>query len=106
MKLIYRILLRLTPVLAVLLAAWGYLFYVALIDEVNDEVDDSLEDYSENIIIRALSGQELPTKSDGTNNSYYLTEVSREYADATPRIRYFDEMVYITEKQETSRHVY
>lgn len=101
MKLIYRILLRLTPVLAVLLAAWGYLFYVALIDEVNDEVDDSLEDYSENIIIRALSGQELPTKSDGTNNSYYLTEVSREYADATPRIRYFDEMVYITEKQET-----
>ena len=29
-------------------------------DEVNDEVDDSLEDYSEIIIIRALAGEELP----------------------------------------------
>lgn len=33
-----------------------------MIDEVNDEVDDSLEDYSETIIIRALAGEELPPK--------------------------------------------
>ena len=78
MKLIYKILIRLTPALTILLTIWGYLFYVAIIDEINDEVDDSLEDYSENIIIRALSGQKLPSRTDGTNNSYYLTAVSEQ----------------------------
>lgn len=43
----------------------GCIFYIAVIDEVNDEVDDSLEDYSETIIIRALAGEELPSKTMG-----------------------------------------
>ena len=41
-----------------------------MIDEVNDEVDDALEDYSETIIIRALAGEELPSKTNGSNNQY------------------------------------
>lgn len=101
MKLIYRIVLRLFFILTVVLTVWGSLFYIAIIDEVNDEVDDSLEDYSENIITRALAGQELPIQSDGTNNSYYLTEVTPEYAGMTGHIRYSDEEIYITEKKET-----
>ena len=100
MKLIYKILIRLTPALTILLAIWGYLFYVAIIDEINDEVDDSLEDYSENIIIRALSGQKLPSRTDGTNNSYYLTAVSEEYANTTPHILYLDKTIYTPEKKE------
>lgn len=101
MKLLYRILLRLFFGLTVILAVWGGLFYIAIIDEVNDEVDDSLEDYSENIITRALAGQKLPSHSDGTNNSYFLTEVTKDYADKTPHIQYFDEDIYIVEKGET-----
>lgn len=101
MKLIYRVLVRLSLALAVVLAVWGSLFYLAIVDEVNDEVDDSLEDYSENIIIRALAEQNLPSRSDGTNNSYYLTRVSESYAEKVPHIRYSDEMVYIEEKKET-----
>ena len=53
MKLIYRILIHLSLALPIILAAWGILFYMAIIDEVNDEVDDSLEDYSEVLITRA-----------------------------------------------------
>ena len=56
MKLIYRILIHLSLALPIILAAWGILFYMAIIDEVNDEVDDSLEDYSEVLITRALAG--------------------------------------------------
>lgn len=44
-------------------------FYIAVIDEVNDEVDDSLEDYSETIIIRALAGEELPSKKQWVEQS-------------------------------------
>ena len=76
MKLLYRIIIRISLVLTIVLGAWAVFFYIAVIDEVNDDVDDSLEDYSETIIIRALAGEELPSKNDGTNNQDYLTEIS------------------------------
>lgn len=101
MKLIYRILIRLSLILTVILAVWGFFFYTAIIDEINDEVDDSLEDYSENIITRALAGQVLPDRPDGSNNFYFLTKISYAYAQQTPQIRYSDEMIYIPEKEET-----
>lgn len=101
MKLIYRILLRLSLVLTVILAGWALFFYVAIINEVNDEVDDSLEDYSEMIIIRALAGEELPSDNSGSNNQYYLTAVSPEYAQSREDILYKDSMIYIVEKGET-----
>ncbi len=72
-----------------------------MIDEVNDEVDDALEDYSETIIIRALAGEELPSKTNGSNNQYYMMEVSKEYAESREDIQYKDSMVYIEEKGET-----
>ena len=40
-----------------LLTFWSVLFYIAMMDEVNDEVDDSLEDYAEMIILRSLRGR-------------------------------------------------
>ena len=101
MKLIYYIILRITLALTLILTVWAVFFYVTMIDEVNDEVDDSLEDYSETIIIRALAGEELPSKTNGSNNQYYMTEVSKEYAESQEDIQYKDSMVYIEEKGET-----
>ena len=72
MKLINRIILHISWVLTLLLAAWASLFYFAMVDEINDEVDDSLEFYSEMLITRSLAGCELPSSSSGSNNSYYL----------------------------------
>ena len=40
MKLIYYIIIRISLVLSVLLTGWAILFYFAVMDEVNDEVDD------------------------------------------------------------------
>lgn len=101
MKLIYYIILRITLALTLILTVWAVFFYVTMIDEVNDEVDDSLEDYSKTIIIRALAGEELPSENNGSNNQYYLTEVSKEYAESHDDIQYKDSMVYIVEKEET-----
>ena len=100
MKLFHLVLWRLSLALVVVFTVWAWLFYLAIIEEVNDEVDDSLEDYSEQLIVRALLGEEMPDTSNGSNNQYYLYEVSKEYAAAYPQITYRDEMVYITEKRE------
>ena len=101
MRLIVRILTRLVPALMAIITLWGIFFYYALMDEVNDETDDTLEDYSEIIITRFLAGQEMPSQADGTNNSYYLTQVPEKYAEEHEKIRYSDEMIYIPEKKET-----
>lgn len=101
MKLIYYVLIRISLVLTVVLTGWAIFFYFALMDEVNDEVDDSLEDYSETIIIRSLAGEELPSQNTASNNQYFLREVTREYAASHEDIVYKDSMVYIPEKDET-----
>lgn len=98
MKLFHLVLWRISLALIVVLTVWAGFFYMAVVEEVNDEVDDTLEDYSEGLIIRALSGEDMPTASNGSNNQYYLYE---SYAASHPQITYRDEMVFITEKSET-----
>lgn len=101
MKLIYRILIRLSLALLIVLIVWTVFFYFTMIDEINDEVDDALEDYSETIIIRSLAGKELPSKNDGTNNSYSIRPITWEEAGQYPAIEYYDADIYIKEKEET-----
>lgn len=101
MKLFHLVMWRVSLLLTVVLTFWAVFFYWAVMEEVNDETDDSLDDYAETLIIRSLSGEELPSKNSGSNNQYYLYEVSEEYARMYPHITYRDEMVYIEEKKET-----
>lgn len=100
MKLIYRILSRLSIALLGLMALWALFFYLLLVDEINDEADDALEEYSEQIITRALGGEELPSADNGTNNTYYIVPVTSDYAGEYGGMRYFDEMVYIASRDE------
>ncbi len=101
MKLIYRVALRLSLVLLPLMALWATLFYFTMVEEINDETDDALENYSELLIIRMLAGRELPPLNDGSNNSYSIRPVDKEYAEKNDHIQYYDAEVYIPEKEET-----
>ena len=101
MKLTSKIIHRISIVLFFLMLVWSTVFYFIIIDEINDETDDSLDDYSEQIIRRALTGEVLPSNDNGTNNSYHIKEVSRKYALENERIRYSDETMYIKYKRET-----
>ena len=100
MKLVYRILLHLSWVLSLLLAAWAALFYFAMIDEIDDEVDDALEARAEVIVTRVLSGRELPEPASEGNNGYLLREVEPEYAWGRQHERYTDEEIFIPERDE------
>lgn len=101
MRLLHVVTFRLTLMATALLTFWSVLFYLAMMDEVNDEVDDSLEDYAEMIILRSLRGEALPRSANGTNNFYFLRDVDREYANTTPHVRYADRDIYLTSKNET-----
>lgn len=100
MKLFHNVMLHVSVASVFIMTAWAVFFYWAIIDEVNDEVDDSLEDYSENLIIRYLNGEEMPSLNNGSNNQFYMYDVSDDYANTYNHITYRDEMVYIDEKLE------
>ena len=100
MKLLLRITLWLAVALPVLLAIWAVCFYFATIDEINDETDDSLIDYSDGLIIRKLAGVQLPSDDNGTNNTYYIKEVPEEYALSREWISFEDQEVFISSKAE------
>ena len=101
MKLFDRVLMHLLVGIVVILIGWAVVFYMGIMEEINDEVDDSLEDYTEMIITRSLAGKELPAHDSGSNNQYYLREVEPSYALSRNAISYRDSMVYISEKKET-----
>ena len=101
MKLFNRVWIHLLVGIFVVLWGWAWVFYSCIVDEINDEVDDSLEDYSELIIIRSLAGKELPSNDSGSNNQYFLKPVDVGYALSRQAICYRDSMIYIAEKKET-----
>ena len=100
MQLIYRMALRLTALLLPLMAVWGAFFYFTIVNEIRDEADDALEDYSAMIISRMLSGQPLPQGNDGSNNSFEVRAVDSDYAATHSHLIYRDEDIYIQEKRE------
>ncbi len=100
MKLLLKITAWLAVALTVLLAIWAVCFYFATIDEINDETDDSLIDYSDGLIIRKLAGVELPSDDNGTNNTYYIKEVPEEYALSREWISFEYQEVFISSKAE------
>lgn len=101
MKLFYRVLINLLIGIFVILLGWAVVFYMGMMEEINDEVDDSLEDYTELIIKRSLAGKQLPSNDSGSNNQYFLKEVDRTYFLSHDAISYRDSMVYIEEKGES-----
>ena len=100
MKLIYRITIRLSLILLPILLVWAAVFYYSMVEEINDETDDSLEDYAEMLIRRTLTGNELPGQNDGSNNTYSI-ELLSNGTRHEHKIEFQDKRVYIPEKRET-----
>ena len=101
MKFIYRITIGLSVLMFIFLTVWGIFFFRSMVAEVNDETDDMLEAYSADIILRWISGMEIPSVDNGSNNTYYIKSVPEEQVAGMPRISYENSMIYIASKGET-----
>ncbi len=100
MKLIQKIALRLSMVLIPVIALWAMIFYFVTVEEINDEVDDLLKSYSEQLIAKKLANQELPVADIIAGMHYSISQVTEEYAESHPRTKYYDSDLYINETDE------
>lgn len=101
MKLANDFTIRYSLLLFVILTVWAVMFYMAIMIEVNDEVDDSLEVHAEYLMSEMLSGQTQPLQPLASNNQHFIRPVSQEYAASHPLITYADSMVYVVERNES-----
>lgn len=86
--------------LLLIFGVWSVAFYFILTDELIDEVDDQLEVYSEHIIRQWLSGEALPDSTDGSNNTYYIRQITAEEAAMDKKVEYEYKNIYIAAKLE------
>ena len=100
MRLIDNIAARLAMALLPVIALWAMIFYFVMVDEINDEADDLLESYAEQLIVKKLSGGELPTANIMTDKHYRISPVPQSYADAHPWMEYYDADFHIEETDE------
>lgn len=100
MKLIIRVTLRLAIVLLPIMIVWATVFYFSMVTEINDETDDSLEDYAELLVRRTLAGKELPLPGNGSNNTYSIEPLQGNTVYKTA-FSFRDRRVYIHEEKET-----
>ena len=102
MKLSTRIVLGLIPSAFLILMLWAVFAYRTMVKKVNFETDFILRKYSENIIMRKLTGEQLPDSFNGVYNTYFIRKVSSVYADAVPMITYSDSKSYVSDFDEFS----
>ena len=95
MKLINNIAIRLSLALMPVIALWAMVFYFVMVDEINDEADDLLESYAEQLMIKKLTGQELPIMNIMTDGHYSISQVVESYVESHPGMEYYDADFYL-----------
>ena len=99
MKLLSYTYSKLALLLFLLMAVWGVLFYYAIIDEVVDETDDTLENYGEMLMESALHDPSI-LETEGSLMSFYkFTPISEEEGRHYRQV-FYDATVYIELEDE------
>ena len=99
MKLLSYTYRKLASLLFLLMAVWGVLFYYAIIDEVVDETDDTLENYGEILMESALHDPSI-LETEGSLMSFYkFTPISEEEGRHYRQV-FYDATVYIELEDE------
>ena len=99
MKLLIYTYRKLALLLFLLMAVWGVLFYYAIIDEVVDETDDTLENYGEILMESALHDPSI-LETEGSLMSFYkFTPISEEEGRHYRQV-FYDATVYIELEDE------
>lgn len=99
MKLIHYTFRNLSIPLLIILTAWACCFYFVIMHEIDDETNDSLENYKEIIIKTVLADSTLLHDQVDIMTKYYIREVPESEADLD-KDEFFDSTTYIEIEME------
>lgn len=102
MKLVYKVTLTLVIPLVLTLGAWGWLSYRTMSRKIHADTDLILKDYSADIIMRYLTGRELPERFNGAYNTYYIESLTPEQAADLPAVIYGQAEVFLRSQEDFS----
>lgn len=100
-NLLTSIILRTSITITIIMSVWAALIFFAIINEVNDEIDDSLDLYSDYLISQKKQGYEVIEKETNSNNIFLITPVGLNEALGNLNSSYKDTMIYLYSKEET-----
>ncbi len=99
MKLLHYTYRKLSLLLLLLMALWGVLFYYAIMDEVMDETDDTLQNYAHLLIKKALRDPSV-LNTEGNLMSFYTFRPITEAEGHNYREMLYDSTVYVELEDE------
>ena len=99
MKLIHYTFRNLSIPLLIIRTAWACCFYFVIMHEIDDETNDSLENYKEIIIKTVLADSTLLHDHVDIMTKYYIREVPESEADLD-KDEFFDSTTYIEIEME------
>lgn len=100
MRLIDNVAVRLSMALLPAITLWAMIFYFVMVDEINDEADDLLEIYAEQLMVKKLSGAPMPAANMLADKHYSISPVTETYAGTHSWMEYFDADYHIDETNE------
>lgn len=100
MKLIYKITLTLLVPLSLTIGIWGWLSYRTMSKKIHADTDLILKSYSSDIIMRLLSGKELPERFNGAYNTYYIQSLTPEEAADSPAVEYGEAEAFLKSQED------
>lgn len=101
MKSLYKVILGAGIVISVLICLWSVFFYFAVMHEIDDETEDSLELYAFRLIQKKNEGKLDPIFYDGSNNSFFIEQITKEEAMQMENMSFVDTNIFIKERNET-----
>lgn len=85
--------------LSILMIVWACVFYCLVLHEVNDETNDTLQNYKEMIIRQALADSTFLKDHTDLMTSYYIREIPSENA-VLSKDKFYDSTKYIEIERE------
>ena len=99
MKLLHYTFRQISVLLFMLMSVWGVFFYYAILEEVVDETDDSLENYRD-VIVRSALRDSTILNTKGTLMSLYSFRAISEEEAAVYEEKFYDSTTYIEIEDE------
>ena len=100
MKLVNKVILTLLVPLVLTLGVWGWFSYSTMSRKIHADTDLILRDYSADIIMRILSGKELPERFNGAYNTYYIENITPEEAEEGPAVVYGEAEAFLRSQED------